>query len=133
MSYQEIMEQLQSLPADIAKGERDVADIKKSIADLEKTMKMRQCDIVAARESKAWGANDTERKNSQALAFQNDATMQRLQSAIAGEEYDLSVAEIEVTRLRNAFYAARSAAELHAAFLMAGRSVGGNALSSLGF
>lgn len=132
MSYQEIMEQLQSLPADIAKAERDVADIKKNVTDLEKTMKMRQCDIVAARESKAWGANDTERKNAQNLAFQNDATMQRLQSAIAGDEYDLSVAEIEVAHLRNTFFAVRSAAELHAAFLLAGRSVGGNALNDLG-
>lgn len=119
----DVMQQLMDLPSQIASAEREANDLRQRIKDAERTLEMRQTDIVAGKPSKEWGANADDRKAAQAFAFRNDQTCQRLISGIAGDKYDLSNAEIEARRLQNVFYAVRTAADLLSAQLMAGQSL----------
>lgn len=123
MEYQEIMIGLAELPNQVADAENAVVSLKTEKRNAETTLEMRRNDVLSARSAKDWGANDGERKINQAKALQSDKEAMRLTSYIAGLDYDIAQADIDLKRAQNTFYAFRSMAELHAAWLLAGRSV----------
>lgn len=130
MDYTELMTKLMSLPNDIADQEQRVNELRQQVKEAKSDLDARETLIISSRIAKEWGANADERKINQARAFLADVTWQRLISAVAGLDAEIAHTETEVNRLKNMFYAVRTAADLTAAFKLAGRSIvsNGNAL-----
>ena len=126
MNYQEIMDGLYDLPSQITDTELRIAELRKTIKEHKADLEARQTAIALSREAKAWGSNEEERKLTKSQAFATDAECIRHTKNITMMENDANAEDISLTRDKNLFYAFRSMAELHAAYLLSGRSVAAN-------
>jgi hypothetical protein len=126
MQYTELMDGLYKLPTDIESTELRIAELRKTIKDYKAQLEARQTAIALSREAKAWGSNEEERKLNKSQAFATDAECKTLTKDITMRENDVTAEEVSLTRDKNLFYAFRSMAELHAAYLLSGRSVAAN-------
>lgn len=126
MNYQEIMEGLYDLPSRIAHIDYRLTELRVTLKDAKRDLEERQAAIAMSREPKAWGSNEEERKLAKAAAYRTDKACQTLSANIDDLEADILSEEVSLTRDKNLFYAFRSMAELHAAYLLSGRSVAAN-------
>lgn len=126
MDYSKIMDGLYDMPGQIAHIEYRLGELRLELKHLRQSLDERQAEIAMSREAKAWGSNEEERNLAKAAAYRFDSVCRGLTEKIDDAEADMMSEDVSLTRDKNLFYAFRSMAELHAAYLLCGRSVAAN-------
>lgn len=125
MTNEELLIKLYDQPSEIAQKEYMIGELKLDLKEGEQLLENRQNDIAMSREAKAWGSNEEERKLAKAAAYRADILCKQINERLFDLRAEIMAQEVAVNRERNLFYALRSMAELSAAMLLGGKTVGG--------
>jgi hypothetical protein len=120
MDYQDIVYSLLDLPSDIASQEGDLLEFRKGLKMAKTLLERRETEVLASRQD--WGKNDGERKVNQKAALFADKNYLSLLGAVSDAEDNIAETEIEISRLKNLFYAMREIAALTAAHMVMDRT-----------
>lgn len=126
MEINEIIQHLMDLPQEIANAENSANEIRQAAKHFKDEAAKRELEIISSKSAKEWGSNDKERKTNQELALITDKRMKTLFHDGYTAEQELAEQEVEVSRLKNMFYAARTLSELKAAQMLSDRSIAAN-------